>query len=122
MTTLIPGDTTIYGNLNVAGTVSSLSQVPTDGFGEMRIVSKTSVIDLKSVFGISQLRDTVTTTGSGSVTNTVGNPGFTLTTTSANDTAVLQSAERGRYVAGFAAQCGIACRIPAAFTGSQALM
>lgn len=117
---LVPGSQTIYGNLAVAGAITSFTnQVPTDAFGQLITTQRTMVIDLKSVFGISVLRDTVTTTGTGAVTNTVGNPEFQLTTTAASDTAVLQSAERGRYVAGYAAQCGIACRIPTTFTGNQ---
>jgi hypothetical protein len=119
---LVPGDQTIYGNLNVAGAITSFTnQVGTDPFGELKVVQRSMVIDLKSVFGISVLRDTVMTTGSGSVTNAIANPEFTLSTTAANDTAVMQSAERGRYVAGYGAQCGIAVRIPAAFTGNQAV-
>lgn len=119
---IVPSNQTIYGNLSVAGSITSFTnQVATDSFGELLVVERSSVIDLKSVFGVSILRDTVTTTGTGSVTNNVGNPEFALSTTAANDTAVLQSAGRGRYVAGYAAQCGIACRIPAVFTGNQAV-
>lgn len=117
---LVPSSQTIYGNLAVAGAITSFTnQVPTDSFGQLIMVQRTMVIDLKSVFGISVLRDTVTTAGTGSVTNPLGNPEFQLTTTGASDTATLQSAERGRYVAGFSAICGIACRIPAPLTGNQ---
>jgi hypothetical protein len=119
---LIPSDQTIYGNLNVSGAITSFTnQVGTDPFGELKVVQRSMVIDLKSVFGISVLRDTVTTTGTGTVTNVIANPEFTLATSAANDTAILQSAERGRYCAGYGAQCGIAMRIPAAFTGNQAV-
>lgn len=118
---LITSDQTVYGNLNVAGAITSFTnQVGTDPFGELKVVQRSMVIDLKSVFGLSILRDIVTTTGTGTVTNTIGNPEFTITTTAANDTAILQSAERGRYCAGYGAQCGIAVRIPAALTGNQA--
>jgi hypothetical protein len=117
---LIPSNQTIYGNLSVAGSITSFTnQVPTDAFGQLITVSRTMVIDLKSVFGTSALRDTVTTAGTGSVTNAIGNPEFLLSTVAGGDSAVLQSAERGRYVAGYAAQCGVAVRIPAAMTGNQ---
>jgi hypothetical protein len=70
---LVPRDQMIYGNLNVAGAITSFTnQVSTDPFDELKVVQRSMVIDLKSVFGISVLRDTITTTGSGSVTNAIG--------------------------------------------------
>ena len=46
----------IYGNLNVAGAITSFTnQVSTDPFGELKVVQRSMVIDLKSVFGISVL-------------------------------------------------------------------
>lgn len=123
MTTLVPGNQTIYGNLTVAGTVTSLSsQVPTDPFGDLRMCQKWSVIDLKSTYGITTLRDSVTTSGSGTVTNPVGNAEYQLATTSGGaDSAQLASVQRGRYIAGFGAECGIAVRLGSGLTGNQTL-
>ena len=123
MASLVPGDQTIFGNLTVAGNVTSLaSKVPTDPFGDLRVVQRTSLIDLKSTFGVSDLRDIPATAGTGAVTATVGLPEYTLAVTAANDSARLASAERGRYVSGYGAEVGIAVRLaqPAsAYAGGQ---
>jgi hypothetical protein len=118
----VPGDQTVYGNLTVAGTVTSLaSKVPTDPFGDLRMVQRTSVMDLKSTFGMTLLRDSTTTAGSGSVTNTVGNAEYTVSVSAAGDSAMLRSVERGRYVSGYGAEMGIAVRLAqATYTGTQA--
>lgn len=116
-------DQTLYGNLNVTGAITSfLNQVPTDPYGELVVTQRTSVIDIKSVFGLSNLRDAVTTTGTGSVTGTLGQPEFVISTgTGTTDSAKMQSTERGRYIAGFGAQQGMAIRIPSVFTGNQSV-
>jgi len=120
---LIPSNQTIYGNLAVAGSITSFTnQVPTDPFGDIRVVQKASILDLKSTFGISALRDIVETTGSGAVANTVvglgGTGEYHMSVSAANDTALLQSTERGSYVAGFGAEVGLGIRIPASPTGT----
>lgn len=112
MTTLVPSDQLILGNLTVAGSVNAFgNQVATDPFGDIRTVSKQSIIDLKSTFSLSQLRDTYSSTGNGSVVNPVGNPEYTLTVTGNNDIARLQSIQRGKYVAGYGAEVGTAVRL-----------
>ncbi|UNC92305.1 hypothetical protein [Candidatus Contubernalis alkaliaceticus] len=87
-------------------------------FDELRTAKRFAVIELKSVYGLSQLRDIVETTGAGSVTNTTVE--FQVSTTADGiDSATLDSAERGRYMPGFAGQAGIGVRIPASPTGDQ---
>jgi hypothetical protein len=81
-------------------------------FGDLNVASKSILFQLKSYFGKSQLRDKYLTTGAGAVLNTVGDAEFTLQVTGATDTAILQSVERGSYVAGLGVEIGIAVRIP----------
>jgi hypothetical protein len=118
---IVPSDQTVYGNLTVAGTVTALgSKVPTDPFGDLRTVQRTSVIDIKSTFGISGLRDVVTTAGTGTVTNAVGNAEYALAVSAANDRAVLSSTQRGLYVSGYGAEMGMAVRLAqSTYTGAQ---
>ncbi|WP_165868464.1 hypothetical protein [Natranaerovirga hydrolytica] len=87
-------------------------------FDELRTATRTPIIELQSVYGISELRDIVNTVGSGTVTNTTVEYQIS-TTTGATDEATLDSVERGRYMPGFAAQAGIGMRIPASPTQDQ---
>lgn len=80
-------------------------------FNELMVAQRTPVIELKSVYGLSDLRDIVETTDSGTVTNDTVEYQLSVTT-GANDTATLDSAERGRYMPGYAGQAGIGVRIP----------
>lgn len=87
-------------------------------FNELRTAERFPIVELKSVYGLSDLRDIVETTGAGSVTNTTVE--YQLSTTAAGiDSATLDSVERGRYMPGFAGQAGIGVRIPASPTGTQ---
>ncbi|MGG1632813.1 hypothetical protein [Rossellomorea sp. NRS-1567] len=80
-------------------------------FNELMTAQRTPVLELKSVYGLSTLRDIVETSGAGTVTNTTVEYQVTVTA-GANDTATLDSAERGRYMPGYAGQAGIGIRIP----------
>ncbi|MGP4070122.1 hypothetical protein [Halobacillus sp. B29] len=80
-------------------------------FNELKVAQRTPVIELKSVYGLSDLRDIVETTDSGTVTSTTVEYQLSVTT-GANDSATLDSAERGRYMPGYAGQAGIGVRIP----------
>ena len=87
-------------------------------FNELMTSRRTPVIELTSVYGLSDLRDLVGTTGAGTVTNTTVEYQVT-TTTGATDSATLDSVERGRYMPGYAGQAGIGVRIPLAPTNDQ---
>lgn len=87
-------------------------------FNELRIASKTAIIELTSVYGVSDLRDIVATTASGTVTNNATEY-VVSTTTNGTDTAILESALRGRYEPGFAGEAGIGVRIPVSPVGNQ---
>ncbi|TCK98514.1 hypothetical protein EDC19_0936 [Natranaerovirga hydrolytica] len=87
-------------------------------FDELKTAKRFPIIELKSVYGLSNLRDIVEITGAGTVTNTTVE--YQLSTTADGlDSATLDSAERGRYMPGFAGQSGLGVRIPAAPTGDQ---
>lgn len=100
-------------------------------FGEVRITSpltpfnevltgqRQNVIELKSNNNIiSALRDLTTVTGSATVTAV--NSEYNLSTTAlANDSAILDSAEKGRYQAGYAAEVGIGIRYAGTLTGEM---
>ncbi|WP_113927027.1 hypothetical protein [Bacillus sp. P14.5] len=87
-------------------------------FNELMVSNRTPVVELTSVYGLSNLRDLVETTGSGTVTNTTIEYQIT-TTPGASDSATLDSVERGRYMPGYAGQAGIGVRIPLAPTNDQ---
>lgn len=89
-------------------------------FGELRSYERTPLVELKSIYGLSNLRDVQTVAGSATITNTNGE--FKLTTTAnGTDAATLDSAERGRYLAGQGSEMGIGIRISDTPTGSQAV-
>lgn len=90
-------------------------------FRERLVATKTILFDLKSVYGVSTLRDVTITEGSGAVTNAGGE--FKLSTTANGaDSATLESAEPGRYQPGTGAEAGIAVRRPTAPAGNQSLL
>jgi hypothetical protein len=95
----------------------SLKNINIDPYGDTRVTSKTPVIELKSCFGVSGLRDIVTVSGTGSVANVPGDSEYELTVLGGGDRAELRSAERGRYVSGFGAEVGIGIR----FGGGEVL-
>jgi len=87
-------------------------------FGEVLTAGRTPIIELNSSYGTSVLRDLVTETGSGAVTNSTGSINV-ATGATASSTAQLTSAEIGRYIPGYGAQIGLGILIPTAATGEQ---
>ena len=87
-------------------------------FDEQVTVSKSQIINLKSIYGISALRDVVDTEGSATVTNESGEYKLTTTANGA-DKAILESAEQGRYYSGQDALAGVGVRLSSIPTGSQ---
>lgn len=80
-------------------------------FGSLEVTEKTPIIELFSTNGIN-IRDTVITANSATVTNTVGTAEYILTSnTTANGVAELRSSERGRYIPGYNAEAGIGLRL-----------
>lgn len=94
--------------------------IPLDAFSHVATAERTPIIELKSTFGESALRDITTTAGSGSVSNAAGDGEYTLSTTAnGSDSAELQSTERGQYIPGSSAEIGLYVRLPQDLTGSQ---
>lgn len=87
-------------------------------FDELIVSQKTPIVELTSVYGLSVLRDAVTTAGGGTVTNDATEYNLT-NTTNGTDSSILESVLRGRYEPGFAGEAGIGVRIPLLPTGNQ---
>lgn len=84
---------------------------PIDLFGSLKAANRTPIIELKSTYGISMVRDIVREVGSGSVSN--NKVEYNLSTGStAGSSAILESAERGRYLPGAEGEVGIGIRMP----------
>lgn len=88
-------------------------------FSELHTALRHSIIELKSVYGLSNLRDVVTTASGGTVTATTSE--FQLDTDgTAGSRSVLDSAEIGRYVPGLSAEAGIGVRTSGAAPSGNA--
>lgn len=87
-----------------AGSVNT--RTPNSQFDDLVNTERQVIVELKSVYGLSELRDVVTETGDGSVTNN-GTEYVLATGAAAASVANLDSAEKGRYVPGYAGQTGI---------------
>lgn len=87
---------------------SIINQTP---YEELLIAHKETVIELKSIYGLSAIRDKVTTSGSSSVTNINIHREYNVQVSGSSSSARLESTERGRYVAGKAAQYGLGIRL-----------
>lgn len=104
---------------SISSTATQITNLPLTSFDEVRTAERTRIIELKSIFGKSSLRDVYVETGTGVVVNNVGDSEYRLTVSGSNDVASLISAERGRYVAGLQGEVGVAARLPATLTGNQ---
>lgn len=92
---------------------------PLTPFNEVLTSQRQNIIELKSNNNIiSALRDVTTIVGSATVTAV--NSEYILSTTAlANDSAILDSAEKGRYQAGYAAEVGLGIRYAGTPTGAM---
>ncbi|MGG1632812.1 collagen-like triple helix repeat-containing protein, partial [Rossellomorea sp. NRS-1567] len=99
------------GPLSDTVTIENIGPEVSSQFNELMTAERTPVLELQSVYGLSDLRDLVTTTGSGTVTSTSVEYQVSVTGGAA-DTATLDSVERGRYMPGYAAEAGIGVRVP----------
>lgn len=94
--------------------------VPLGMFNHVATAERTPIIELKSSFGQTVLRDITTTAGSATISNSVGDGEYKLATTAnGSDSAELQSTERGQYIPGSSAAAGLYIRLPQDMTGSQ---
>ncbi|WP_180361743.1 MULTISPECIES: hypothetical protein [unclassified Paenibacillus] len=114
----VTGATGAPGTIEPNATIVGVGPNVSSQFNELRTSEKTPIIELTSVYGLSNLRDIVLTLGDATVGS--NNTEFQLTTTiSGSDIAILQSSERGRYESGLAGEIGIGVRLPAPPTGAQ---
>ncbi|WP_339297076.1 hypothetical protein MKY92_17330 [Paenibacillus sp. FSL R5-0623] len=98
--------------------ISNIGPNVSSQFDELRVVQKTPIVELTSVYGLSILRDAVTNTGAGTVTNNATE--YNLSNTASGvDSAILESVLRGRYEPGYAGEAGIGVRIPSLPIGNQ---
>lgn len=88
-------------------------------FGEYVTAKRTSRINFKPTWGVSQIRDSVTTTGTGAVVTETGGEYELDTGTATDNVARIQTLARGQYQAGTMGEVGIGVRIPNNPTGSQ---
>jgi hypothetical protein len=106
------------GNDMIPNTEFKLTQ-----FGLLETVERTPILELKSIYGLSTLRDITTVAGSGTVSHGgigVDSEYTVATTASGTDSAILDSAERGRYQPGTTAEVGMGVRLSqTTLTGNQ---
>lgn len=88
-------------------------------FNEVINNERSRLIELKSNYGISALRDLVTTANGGTVTNNGTEYQVSTSSSQTSSSAILDSAERGRYFPGSAGEAGIGMRLPTTPTGQQ---
>jgi hypothetical protein len=88
-----------------------------DAYGQALMTQKTSIFDLKSVFGLCGLRDKPTLTGTATISNS--SEKFDLSVLAAGDVASLSTRECGVYVSGMACEIGMGLQVATALTGDQ---
>lgn len=96
------------------GKVPNLKDKMTN-FDEILIAQRNNQIQINGSYNLSELTDRVLEEGTGTVTNANGE--FKLSYQASNDLAGLLTSDRGRYVPGHPAECGIGARFPQLPTG-----
>lgn len=82
-----------------------------DYFDELRTVSRTNIFQIKSIYGVSAIRDLTV----GTVTQADGE--YLLQNAGNGDETILDTAERGPYQTGYTGEPGAGLRLPSAPTG-----
>ena len=104
----------IWPTINLTGISPTLNSM----FDRLQTAEATPLFNYTSNYGISALRDVISTAGSGTVTNTQGF--YQLSTTATpNASAILDTAERGKLFPGNSFEAGVSIRVPLAPTGTQ---
>lgn len=100
---LSPLSVDLAGNLNIRTQDSQFNRLITS--------PRSPLIELKSTYGISSLRDSIIKNDTANISN--DGTEFNLSTgTGSTGKAILDSAERGRYIPGATCQAGIGVRTP----------
>ena len=93
--------------------------LPVNFFDEVDVAERSTIFDLKSIFGKSAFRDFFNVSGTAAISNTLGDAEYAMYATGANDLASMVSIERGKYIAGLIGEVGMGIRIPQTLTGNQ---
>lgn len=101
---------------NVSNIVEQILEV--DPFGSQIVSSPWSVINYKPTWGISSLRYTTTTTGTGAAATETGGEFKLSSGTTTTNVAQVETLLRGQYQAGTMARWGIGVRLPTAPTST----
>jgi hypothetical protein len=108
----------IFANRGLSNsTITQTTPLMTGPFGELRVSNRTLMLDVKSMYGLSTLRDNIITTSGGTIVGSLTtNTGENLlaTTATVGSSAVLQTNERGSYQSGYGMEAGIAIRFGSA--------
>jgi len=104
----------IWPVINLTGISPTLNSMS----DRLQTAEATPIFNYASNYGISALRDVISTSGSGTVTNTQGFYQLSTTTTP-NTLATLDTAERGKLFPGSSFESGVSVRVPIAPTGTQ---
>lgn len=115
-TSVVPLGANIYNDLN--SECSFINPAVGSLYDRLQTAEYSTIFSILSLYGITYLRDVITTAGSGAITNT-GNGYILSTTTAANDSATLDSAERGHYSANGSYEVGIGVIVPVAPISTQ---
>jgi hypothetical protein len=127
--TVCPNNNTHTINLNSIVIVDNVNSLQTeitnlnfDNTQTLQVIQKNVIISLMPYMGIPLLRNNVTTTGSGNISNDpVTESEINMNCSGADDSCILCSIDRGVYIAGLTCEVGIAIRIPNSLTGNQVL-
>lgn len=108
---------TPYRNKNLLDVdVSNSRKTP---FGEQVSAYRSSSFNFKPTWGLSLLRNTITTTGTGAAVIETNGEGKLSTGTTTTGVASIRTKERGQYQAGTQGEVGVGIRIPTNPTGTQ---
>lgn len=109
---------TVVDNINTTDT--RITNFTLDNTDKLQTIQKHVVFNLIPFFGVTSLRNTIITSGSGTVTNNYESE-IKINCSGANDSATLRSIQRGVYIPGLTCEAGIGIRLPSALTGNQVL-
>lgn len=110
-----------YAVDEVSDNVLKVSNLPLTPFDRVLTSEETVILEIKPGNGVSRLRDIATAEGDAAVRNAIGEPEYHLSATGPNGVAELRTAERGRYLAGTAAEVGIGGHLMAPLGPGQSL-
>lgn len=86
-------------------------------FNEILSSQRTPIIQINASYDISELRDTIKKAGNADIKSIHSE--YELSLLGENDSAVMATASRGRYVPGYAAEAGVGIRVPEMPTGDK---